>query len=287
MPEARTSDQARLSLTSWSLPRCTLAEAAAIGRALGIAKLDLGLLHGPALPKARLLEAPLAVVLQLRQLRIDCPNLYWLFGDGLADRNLADPEARAANEADFRQVLVFAKALQIDTIFVLPGVCGRGLSREQALANAAVSLRPLVAMAEDAGITLTVEPHVGASIESPGSALALLDAVPGLKLTLDYAHFTCLGYPQEAIDVLAPHAAHVHLRQARPGALQAKLEHGTLNIAAMLATLAESGYSGCLAIEYVHQDYMDTLHDDVLSETIKMRDLVRRLIRGEAEERGR
>ncbi len=278
MPEAKTADRARLSLTSWSLPRCTLAEAAAIGRAIGIAKLDLGLLHGPALPKARLLEAPLSAVLQVRQLRIDSPNLYWLFGDGLADRHLADPEARAANEADFRQVLVFAKALQIGTIFVLPGVCGTGLSREQALANAAVSLRPLVAMAEDAGITLTVEPHVGAAIESPGLALALLDAVPGLKLTLDYAHFTCLGYPQEAIDVLAPHAAHVHLRQARPGALQAKLEHGTLNVAAMLATLAESGYSGSLAIEYVHQDYMDTLHDDVLSETIKMRDLILSLI---------
>jgi sugar phosphate isomerase/epimerase len=78
--------------------------------------------------------------------------------------------------------------------------------------------------------------------------------------------------------VLAPMAAHVHLRQARPGALQAKLEHGTLNFAAMLATLDRHGYAGHLAIEYVHQDYMDTLHDDVLSETIKLRDLVHNLV---------
>jgi sugar phosphate isomerase/epimerase len=272
------SETPRLSLTSWSFPRCTLAEAAAIGRALGIAKLDLGLLHGPALPKARLLEAPLAAALEVRRLRIDCPNLYWLFGDGLADRNLADPEAQSANEADFRQVLAFAKAAGIATIFVLPGVCGRGMGRERALENAAGSLKPLVAMAGEAGIVLTVEPHVGAAIESPALTLALLEAVPGLKLTLDYAHFTCLGYPQEAIDPLVPFAAHVHLRQARPGALQAKLEHGTLNFAAMLATLARHGYRGHLAIEYVHQDYMDTLHDDVLSETIKLRDLVRTLL---------
>ena len=81
--------------------------------------------------------------------------------------------------------------------------------------------------------------------------------------------------PGHEIDPLAPHAAHVHLRQARPGALQCKLEHGTLNFPAMLATLAGHGYRGRLAIEYVHQGYMDTLHDDVLSETIKMRDLVR------------
>jgi len=264
-----------LSLTSWSLTHCTLGEAANIGRALGIEGLDLGLLHGPALAKGRLLADPEALAGEIRRLGIICPNLYWLFGNGLVDRNLADPEARAANEADFRRVLAFATAASIPTIFVLPGVCGRGIGREAALERSAASLRPLAAMAGDAGVTLTVEPHVGGFLESPGLTLALLDAVPGLKLTLDYAHFACLGFTQGEIDPLAPHAAHVHLRQARPGALQCKLEHGTLNFPAMLATLAGHGYRGRLAIEYVHQGYMDTLHDDVLSETIKMRDLVR------------
>lgn len=264
-----------LSLTSWSLTHCTLGEAANIGRALGIEGLDLGLLHGPALAKDRLLGDPEALAGEIRRLRIICPNLYWLFGNGLVDRNLADPEARAANEADFRRVLAFATAASIPTIFVLPGVCGRGIGREAALERSAASLRPLAAMAGDAGVTLTVEPHVGGFLESPGLTLALLDAVPGLKLTLDYAHFACLGFTQGEIDPLAAHAAHVHLRQARPGALQCKLEHGTLNFPAMLATLAGHGYRGRLAIEYVHQGYMDTLHDDVLSETIKMRDLVR------------
>jgi sugar phosphate isomerase/epimerase len=263
-----------LSLTSWSLTHCTLGEAANIGRALGIEGLDLGLLHGPALAKGRLLADPEALAGEIRRLGIICPNLYWLFGNGLVDRNLADPEARAANEADFRRVLAFATAASIPTIFVLPGVCGRGIGREAALERSAASLRPLAAMAGDAGVTLTVEPHVGGFLESPGLTLALLDAVPGLKLTLDYAHFACLGFTQGEIDPLAAHAAHVHLRQARPGALQCKLEHGTLNFPAMLATLAGHGYRGRLAIEYVHQGYMDTLHDDVLSETIKMRDLL-------------
>lgn len=264
-----------LSLTSWSLTHCTLGEATAIGRALGIEGLDLGLLHGPALTKDRVLAEPEALAEEIRKLGINCPNLYWLFGDGLVDRNLADPEARSANEADFRRVLALCATASIPTIFVLPGVCGRGIGREAALERSAASLRPLVAMAGDAGITLTVEPHVGGFLESPELTLALLEAVPGLKLTLDYAHFACLGFTQGEIDPLAAHAAHVHLRQARPGALQCKLEHGTLNFPAMLATLAGHGYRGRLAIEYVHQDYMDTLHDDVLSETIKMRDLVR------------
>jgi sugar phosphate isomerase/epimerase len=68
---------------------------------------------------------------------------------------------------------------------------------------------------------------------------------------------------------------HVHLRQARPGVLQAKLDEGTINFPALIATLKDCGYEGYLSLEYVHQSYMNTLYDDVLSETIKMRDLVR------------
>ncbi len=105
--------------------------------------------------------------------------------------------------------------------------------------------------------------------------LELLERAPGLRLTLDYAHFVCLGWRQDEIDALAPHAAHVHLRQARPGVLQAKAAQGTINIAAQLATLRDRGFGGYLALEYVHQDYMDTLYDDVLTETIAMRDTVR------------
>jgi len=112
-------------------------------------------------------------------------------------------------------------------------------------------------------------------IRLPRLVLALLEKVEGLKLTLDYAHFACLGYRQEEIDPLAPHAAHVHLRQARPGALQTKLAEGTLNMAAQFATLRDAGFHGHLALEYVHQDYMNTLHDDVLTETIGLRDQFR------------
>ena len=107
------------------------------------------------------------------------------------------------------------------------------------------------------------------------TAKTSLGQVPGLKLTLDYAHFVCLGWRQDEIDVLAPFAAHVHLRQARPGALQAKVHEGTINFEALLATLRDGGFDGALALEYVNQDYMNTLYDDVLTETIALRDKVR------------
>ena len=265
----------RLSLTAWSLPACTLAEAAGIAKVLGIGALDVGYFYRPALDKARLLAQPERVADEVRGLGVELPCLYHLFGASLADRNLADPRHMAENAADLRQAAKFCRAAGIGVIFVLPGVINPGQGRGQALAQSAESLRRLVPIAAEEGVRLTVEPHVHSYLETPALVLELLDRVPGLKLTLDYAHFVCLGYRQEEIDGLAPHAGHVHLRQTRPGALQTKLAKGTINIGAQLATLRDAGYDGHMALEYTHQDYMDSLYDDILTETIQLRDAVR------------
>ena len=46
---------------------------------------------------------------------------------------------------------------------------------------------------------------------------------------------------------------------------------GTLNIGALLGLLERLEYGGYIALEAVHQEYMNTVHEDVLSEIIKMR----------------
>jgi sugar phosphate isomerase/epimerase len=255
----------KLSVTSWSFPACTLAEAWGVARALGFTAMDLGLLHGAALDRERITANPEGVAAALGGIRM--ANLYWLFGAGIADNAVSDPAARARNETEFAQVCRFAKAAGCPTVFVLPGVSGPGAF------NAAVEgLRGLVRVAEAAGLQLTVEPHVGGLLSSPALTLRMLAEVPGLKLALDYAHFICLGYRQEEIDPLARHAGHVHMRQARPGALQAKWGEGVLDFTAMVEVLRNAGYDGYLAVEYVHQSYMNTLSDDVLTETVRMRD---------------
>lgn len=265
----------KLSLTSWSLPACSLTEAAGISRVLGIGALDVGYFYGPALDKVRLLAEPERVADEVRRLGIDIPCLYHLFGTTLADRNLADTRHAEANLADLRQAVKFCQRAGIGVIFVLPGVVNPGQGRKEALVASAESLKRLLPVAADAGIALTIEPHVHSYLETPTLTLELLDKVPGLKLALDYAHYVCLGYRQEEIDVLAPHAGHVHLRQSKTGELQTKLAKGTINIPAELATLRAAGFTGYVALEYTHQDYMDSLYDDILTETIQLRDVVR------------
>lgn len=265
----------RLSVTSWSFPACTLGEAWAVSRALGIGHIDIGLLHGPALDGAALRRDPEAAAEALRGLGLSVSNLYWLFGASPHENAMSDAAALDRNTDEFARVLRFARAVGAPSVFLLPGMSRPGMSRRALLDASAAAFRALLPMAARAGVTLTVEPHVGGILSDPAETLAFLDEVPGLKLTLDYAHFVCMGYTQSQVDPLAEHAGHIHLRQARPGALQAKWGEGTIDFAALIEHLRGLGYEGYLSIEYVHQSYMNTLFDDVLTETIRMRDLVR------------
>src|SRR5919109_353182 len=131
----------KLSLTSWSLPACSLAEAAGISKALGINALDIGYFYGPALDKAKLLAEPERVADEVLKLEIDLPCLYHLFGATLADRNLADARHTDQNVADLKQAVRFCKRANIGVIFVLPGVVNPGQGRREALAQSAGSLK--------------------------------------------------------------------------------------------------------------------------------------------------
>lgn len=262
----------RLSVTSWSFPVLSLAEVGGIAKVLGIEAVDVSFFYASAIDRARVLEDGERYGAELRgNLPVRIANFYYLFGNGLAERNLSlGPDDQ--NLADLEKVFAFTRAAGGDSVFILPGLINPGQSRKEAISNSAESLKPLVEASQRIGIGLSIEPHVHGVLESVDAVHELVAAVPGLQITLDLAHFTALGYRQEEIETLVPHAGHVHLRQARQGALQAKMEQGTINFASLFAALREAGYADWLSIEVVHQAYMDTLYDDVLTETVKMRD---------------
>ncbi len=264
----------RLSLTSWSFPACTLEECAGISKALGIGALDVSQFYRSGLSRAEILAEPLAVAERLGGLGVAIPNYYHLFGEGLAGQNLALPGTIGQNVKDIARVLEFADAAGIGSVFLLPGVVNPGQSRADAARVSVDSLKALLEVASHHKARLCIEPHVQSFAESPAMVRRLVEET-GIGLALDYSHFACLGYRQEEIDPLARHAVHVHLRQARMGHLQAKFAEGTLNFPAIFATLRDAGYQGWLALEAVHQEYMDTLTEDVLTETVAMRDCFR------------
>jgi sugar phosphate isomerase/epimerase len=265
----------RLSLPAWSFPSATLPEVRGIARALGFDGLDVGHFYASGLDRAHVLAEPEAAGEELREGGMPVSTYYHHFGDGIVDRNVALPEARAANLADFERLARFCRAAGIPALFVLPGMLTPGRTVGEAIAAAGETLRHGVEIVGQHGVTLTVEPHVRSIVESPEAVLELLAAAPGLKLALDPSHFICLGYPQDRLDPLLPHAAHVHLRQARPGRLQERSVHGMLNLDAFLSALVAGGYDGWVAPEPLHQDFIDSWNVDVVTEVIAMRDLVR------------
>jgi sugar phosphate isomerase/epimerase len=264
----------QISITSWSFPACTLQETIGIAGALGIQAVDLGYFYRAALDRQAILDDPAAAAERVRSLPVAVPSLYHLFGSSIAERNLADPASREANDRDFAKVARFCRLAQIPTVFVLPGIVNPGQSLEQAMDASSAALAALLDIAGGEGVTLTIEPHVHSLLQTPAQTRALIERTPGLKLTLDHAHFVCMGNLQEDIDTLIPHAAHVHLRQARPGALQTKYLEGTIDFPALIGALARGNYRGAVSIEFVHQAYMNTLSEDVLTETVTMRDVV-------------
>lgn len=93
--------------------------------------------------------------------------------------------------------------------------------------------------------TALLEPWAGSALGDTGSVLRFLDEVPGLRLLVDTGHVTCWG--GDPLELL-PHAAHVQLRQARPGINQAR--HGDVDFAAVFDRLDQLGYPGRLSVEY-------------------------------------
>ena len=84
-----------------------------------------------------------------------------------------------------------------------------------------------------------------------------------------------MGFRQEEIDPLADIAGHVHLRQARPGLIQTKMEEGIVDFPGLFGALRAAGYDAWLSAEYEHEAGTPSQYDDVLSETVKMRDCFR------------
>lgn len=198
---------------------------------------------------------------------------------GFTDRAVNHPDAstREASEEFFSACLDFARLVGSPGLTILPGVVFDGEPREYALERAAEGLRRRVEWAGAAGLRLSVEPHVDSVIDRPELTAQLLELVPGLRLTLDYGHFVCAGSTDADVEPLLAAAAHVQCRGAAPGMLQASLSGAnTIDFPRMVRGLVAHGYQAYLATEYVWATWQRCNEVDNLTETVALRDLLRK-----------
>lgn len=270
----------RLSGAVWSFVGASLGESVAIYRALGINAIDLLAVPGSLTDPASIIADPLGEAAKICDLGIFTANVIVSLGSNFADRalNHRDSAVCARNRDDFAAVATFCQAASIPSITALPGVEQEGWSHDRSIEMSAEGLNDIASICARKGVRLLFEAHVQSVLESPTEVLHFLRDNPALGLTLDYAHFIYHGHTQADIDSLAPFAKHVHLRQAAPGTMQARWEEGAIDFAQMMHVLKSTGFSGYLTLEYEHDEWLDNHKVDVISETIKMRNAVKRLL---------
>lgn len=186
------------------------------------------------------------------------------------------PRRRKAREW-FLKTLDYASAAGGRHVTVLPGVRFEAEPASASMRRCEEELAWRVERAAEAGLVLGVEAHVGSIVPEPKAVGRLVEAVPGLTLTLDYTHFTRRGMPDAAVEPLVAHASHFHCRGARKGRLQAPFKDNAIDYARVWRVMKDTGYRGYVGIEYVWIDWEHCNESDNVSETVLFRDFFRKL----------
>lgn len=105
------------------------------------------------------------------------------------------------------------------------------------------------------GVTIAMEPHIGAIIDTPAKVLELLDLVnsPFLKVNFDISHFDIVGMPTaETVAALAPVSAHTHVKDQRGTAPEHEFlipGEGPFDYVDYLKEMQKHGYDGFITAE--------------------------------------
>lgn len=205
----------------------------------------------------------------LQKYNLSVTDFFPQFGvaPSLHSLNDPDPEVREENMRYVRGAAAFCKLIGSPGMTILPGVDHTSRTLAENLAVSAEYLRRAVDIAGEYGIQVRFEPHMGSVTDTPELALGIVNDVPGLKVTLDLAHFVLQYISVERAYALLPHTGHVHIRQAKPGKLQVAHDEGTLNFPDLISRLKAVGYTGALTVEYVCADWFEVNRNDTLHES--------------------
>lgn len=273
----------KLAVGNWSFEVLPLEATLMVCKSLGFDAVDIAGFHDRghcSFEPADVLTNPqkqadiLTPLLEKYQLTVT--DYFTQFGaaPALHSLNDIDQTIRERNMEYVRGAAQFSKLIGSPGITILPGVDHVQRSLAENLAVSIDYLRKAVAIASEYGIEVRFEPHMSSVAYTPELALQLIDAVPGLKITLDYAHFILQYIPIERINALIPYTGHVHVRQARYGKLQVAHSEGIIDYPDVISRLKALGYDGTMSCEYVCADWFEVNRNDTLYETSVAREML-------------
>jgi sugar phosphate isomerase/epimerase len=200
-------------------------------------------------------------------------DLFLAVGETVEDiaPNQRDRSLREQRRREFSAAIGVADELGIRGVTVLPGVTWA----EDPEASWIVCVEELswrVEQAAAAGVEARIEAHAGSIVALPELATRLCDEVRGLRLTLDVSHFELQSVTPDRMLTLAPLAGHVHVRAAKPGAIQVRWKDNESDLGALVSALRSTGYAGAYCVEYVPMPKWRCDEVDVITEALATRD---------------
>ncbi len=273
----------RLTLSNHSFEYLDLEGTLALARAMGFKGVDIAGFHNRgkcSLEPDEVGADPRGHADRLNRLldkyELEAVDFFPQFGASLDERsfNAPDPSVRQKNRTSFEGIISFCKYADIPGFTISPGTHHPGRSFEENLATAVEAMNELTDLAGDLDITVRFEPHVQSVVDTPERAMILLEQAPRATVTLDYSHFVMQYIPEARIHPLLDHTDHFHIRAARPGKLQSRLDENTIDFVDIAHRLERLDYRGCLSLEFVYMTWYDCNQVDCLTETIFTKDLM-------------
>lgn len=171
---------------------------------------------------------------------------------------LVDDSTQAdANEARFRTYLDLAAELQRpdERLIVTTTTGGAPSDWETRKGEVIERVGRLARYADERGVMIGVEPHVGAALHRPEDVIWLVEQIgaPGLTIHFDISHFNVQGIPmEESVALLAPMSLHTHVKDERglaPDHAFLIPGEGEMDYARYLTLMREAGYDGHIVVE--------------------------------------
>ena len=175
----------------------------------------------------------------------------------------------------FHKLIEYAGELGADHITCLPGMLFPGEEKNASTQRCYEELAWRLNTVASSGLVFAIEVHIGSPFINPVDTLILLESVPGLTLTLDYTHYIYDGYAQNEADPFLKYASHFHARGGKVRQLQTTMTENIIDYNAITKGLKNSGYNGWIGLEYIWTEWEKCNEADNISETIRLRDIIR------------
>ncbi len=270
----------RIGCATFSFGELTLEESAEVVKALGFNLVDVGAGWGKyqQVPPAEAAEDPQRHADVIRK---------WMDRHGLAISELfvmqfedpvnhPDPASRARTRKRFEGLASFCQKAGFESIMMLPGPVNEDLGQtaEAAFDTSVAELQKMVAVARERGIQCNVEPNGGSVAGKPDDGARLCEAVPGLGLTLDYAHQLQLGFTADEIEPMHKYSKHFHAKQSAPGSFMAKADEGAIDFRRLIRKLKAENYEGVVCVEFVTRQELIDQGWDFKVETRRLKEIL-------------